>query len=136
MAYQNRLKSDDLEAMVKANVYQNRESLPNNFFKTIPDKALAMQTLQMFKDSYILDYINVEEIDVSDPMDIDEKVIESKIVMNIKITSNRWAWRRTLPPTTWAKNLKNSCRPSRSWKRLLVRDSGGGEPYVIYDEDF
>ena len=43
-----------------------------------------MQTLQMFKDSYLLDYINVEDIDVSDPMDIDEKVIESKIVMNIK----------------------------------------------------
>lgn len=84
VAYQNRLKSDDLEAIVKANIYQNRESLPNNFFKTIPDKALAKQTLQMFKDSYILDYINVEDIDVSDPMDIDEKVIESKIVMNIK----------------------------------------------------
>ena len=31
-----------------------------------------------------MDYINVEDIDVSDPLDVDESVIESKIVMNIK----------------------------------------------------
>ena len=84
LAYQQRLKADDLESMIKANVYSHRDALPNNFFKTIPDKALALRTIQMFKDEYLLDYINVEEIDVSDPMDIDEKVIETKIVMNIK----------------------------------------------------
>ena len=84
LAYNQRLKVDDLEEMIKARVYDHRESLPNNFFKTIPDKALAMRTIQMFKDSYLLDYINVEDIDVSDPMDIDESVIESTIVMNIK----------------------------------------------------
>ena len=38
----------------------------------------------MFKDSYLLDYINVEDIDESDPIDIDEAVIEKSIVMNIK----------------------------------------------------
>lgn len=84
LAYDQRLKVDDLEEMIKARVYDHRASLPNNFFKTIPDKALAMRTIQMFKDSYLLDYINVEDIDASDPMDIDENVIESKIVMNIK----------------------------------------------------
>jgi predicted nuclease of restriction endonuclease-like (RecB) superfamily len=84
LAYQQRLKADDLESMIKANVYSHKDALPNNFFKTIPDKALALRTIQMFKDEYLLDYINVEEIDVSDPMDIDEKVIETKIVMNIK----------------------------------------------------
>ena len=84
LAYNQRLTLDDLEEMIKARVYDHRASLPNNFFKAIPDKALAMRTIQMFKDSYLLDYINVEDIDVSDPMDIDESVIESKIVMNIK----------------------------------------------------
>ena len=84
LAYNQRLKVDDLEEMIKAHVYNHRASLPNNFFKTIPDKALAMRTIQMFRDSYLLDYINVEDIDVSDPMDVDESVIESKIVMNIK----------------------------------------------------
>ena len=84
LAYNQRLKVEDLEEMIKAHVYDHRASLPNNFFKTIPDKALAMRTIQMFKDSYLLDYINVEDIDVSDPLDVDESVIESKIVMNIK----------------------------------------------------
>ena len=84
LAYSQRLKVEDLEEMIKARVYDHKESLPNNFFKAIPDKALAMRTIQMFKDSYLLDYINVEDIDVSDPMDIDESVIESSIVMNIK----------------------------------------------------
>lgn len=84
LAYNQRLKVEDLEEMIKARVYDHRAFLPNNFFKTIPDKALAMRTIQMFKDSYLLDYINVEDIDVSDPMDIDESVIETSIVMNIK----------------------------------------------------
>lgn len=84
LAYNQRLKVEDLEEMIKARVYEHRASLPNNFFKTIPDKTLAMRTIRMFKDSYLLDYINVEDIDVSDPMDIDESVIESSIVMNIK----------------------------------------------------
>ena len=84
LAYNQRLKVEDFEEMIKAHVYDHRASLPNNFFKTIPDKALAMRTIQMFKDSYLLDYINVEDIDVSDPLDVDESVIESKIVMNIK----------------------------------------------------
>ena len=84
LAYNQRLTLDDLEEMIKAHVYDHRASLPNNFFKAIPDKALAMRTIQMFKDSYLLDYINVEDIDVSDPLDVDESVIESKIVMNIK----------------------------------------------------
>ena len=84
LAYQQRLKVDDLEAIIKAKTYDHRQALPNNFSKAIPDKTLALRTLQMFKDSYLLDYINVEDIDVSDPIDVDEKVIESKIVMNIK----------------------------------------------------
>ena len=84
LAYQQRLRVDDLEEIVKAKTYDHRQALPNTFFKAIPDKALAIRTLQMFKDSYLLDYINVEDIDVSDPIDVDEKIIESKIVMNIK----------------------------------------------------
>ena len=84
LAYQQRMKADDLEDIIKANIYEHRNALPNNFFKAIPDRTLAMRTLQMFKDSYLLDYINVEDIDASDPIDVDERVIEQSIVMNIK----------------------------------------------------
>lgn len=84
LAYNQRLKVDDLETLLKAKVYEKQDRIPSNFFKTIPDKKLAMQTLQMFKDQYMLDFINVEEIDEMDPEDIDERVIEKQIVMNIK----------------------------------------------------
>ena len=85
LAYQNRLIADDLEQKIRVeHTYENQDALPNNFFKTIPDKQLAFRTLRMFKDSYLLDYINVEDIDESDPIDIDEAVIEKSIVMNIK----------------------------------------------------
>lgn len=84
LAYQQRLTVDGLERMIKSDAYKHQETLPNNFLQTIPDKQMALRTLKMFKDSYLLDYINVEEIDESDPEDVDEKVIESKIVMNIK----------------------------------------------------
>ena len=84
IAYQNRMKADDLESAIKNRVYNHRNALPNNFFKTIPDRQLALRTIQTFKDSYLLDYINVEDIDESDPINVDERVIESKIVMNIK----------------------------------------------------
>lgn len=84
LAYNQRLKVDDLETLLKAKVYEKQDRIPSNFFKTIPDKKLAMQTLQMFKDQYLLDFINVEEIDEMDSEDIDERVIEKQIVMNIK----------------------------------------------------
>ena len=85
LAYQNRLIADDLEQKIRVeHTYENQDALSNNFFKTIPDKQLAFRTLRMFKDSYLLDYINVEDIDESDPIDIDEAVIEKSIVMNIK----------------------------------------------------
>ena len=83
LAYDHRLKVSELEKLLKADVYSHRGTLPSNFFHTISDKQLAMRTLMMFKDEYLLDFINVEDIDVMDPLDIDESVIEKEIVMNI-----------------------------------------------------
>lgn len=83
-AYELRLKVDDLKKHIQADLFHHQGHAASNFLRTIPDNRLAMRTLQMFKDEYLLDFINVEEIDVSDPEDIDEKVIENRIVMNIK----------------------------------------------------
>ena len=58
--------------------------LPNNFSSAIPDRRRALQTLQSFKDEYLLDFINVEEIEAQTGEDVDEKVIENAIVAHIK----------------------------------------------------
>lgn len=69
---------------LKADLFHHQGEMSNNFIATIPDKRLAIKTLKMFKDEYLLDFINVEQIDEIDPEDIDERVIENSIVMNIK----------------------------------------------------
>ena len=72
-----------LSSNIDANLFDHRGSLPNNFVKTIPDTVQAFKTIQMFKDEYLLDFINVEEIGVREK-DIDERVFEQQIVHNVK----------------------------------------------------
>ncbi len=51
--------------------------------KNIPDKLQAYRAISMFKDEYLLDFINVEELFVRDK-DRDERLIEQSIVQNVK----------------------------------------------------
>ena len=46
--------------------------------------TMAHAWVQMFKDEYLLDFINVEELCERDKEDIDERVIEREIIHNIK----------------------------------------------------
>jgi len=73
-----------LREMLKADLYHNQSLLPNNFAKAIPDKKSALKALEMFKDEYLLDFINVEEIGERDRADIDEKIVEQAIIHNVK----------------------------------------------------
>lgn len=83
LAAERRLKVDDLEQAIDQDVYSHRANIPNNFTKTIPDTLQAYRSIQMFKDEYLLDFINVEELFVRDK-DRDEKFVENEIMHNIK----------------------------------------------------
>jgi hypothetical protein len=48
------------------------------------DEVLARKAVQMFKDEYQLSFINTEEFGERDIEDIDERVVEQRIVQNIK----------------------------------------------------
>ena len=74
----------ELRDMLKADLFHHQAQMPNNFLKTLPKKQQALKAIEMFKDEYLLDFINVEELGVRDPQDIDERVIENSIVQNIK----------------------------------------------------
>ena len=74
----------ELRDMLKADLFHHQAQMPNNFLKTLPKKQQALRAIEMFKDEYLLDFINVEELGVRDPQDIDERVIENSIVQNIK----------------------------------------------------
>lgn len=48
---------------IKEDDYHHSGSLPNNFLTTIPDAKSARRALRAFKDEYLLDFINTEELD-------------------------------------------------------------------------
>lgn len=73
----------DLRDRLKANLYAVENAAPNNFVQTMPIKD-ARKAIGMFKDEYLLDFINVDEIEVDKAEDVDERVVERAIVMNIK----------------------------------------------------
>lgn len=73
----------DLRDRLKEGLYQKLGAAANNFLQTMPVND-ARKAVGMFKDEYLLDYINVEEMEVDKTEDIDERVIEKAIVRNIK----------------------------------------------------
>lgn len=73
----------DLRNYLKADLYAVQGAAANNFLQTLPVNN-AHKAVGMFKDEYLLDFINVEEMEVSNPDDVDERVIEQAIVRNIK----------------------------------------------------
>ena len=78
-----KVKVDDLEELIKSDLYHHQGNLPNNFRRTIPDQLQAFRAITMFKDEYLLDYINTEELFVRDK-DRQEKVVEQSIINNVK----------------------------------------------------
>ena len=51
-----------LRDYLKADLYSHRGTLPNNFAQTLPDTKQALKAVCSFKDEYLLDFINVEEL--------------------------------------------------------------------------
>ena len=72
-----------LRDVLKAGIPQPGHTTPNNFVQTMPTARQAMKAIRMFKDEYLLDYINVEDIDAQEK-DVDERLVEQRIVHNIK----------------------------------------------------
>lgn len=72
-----------LRDYLKADLYNHRGTLTNNFTTTMPNTKQALKAVNTFKDEYLLDFINVEELDTQDE-DLNERVLEKSIVDNIK----------------------------------------------------
>ncbi len=82
-AADTKAKVEDLEQIINDDLYSHQGELPNNFKKTIPDQLQAYRAITMFKDEYLLDFINTEELFIRDK-DKDERLIEQRIVQNVK----------------------------------------------------
>ena len=73
-----------LIASIARDDYHHQGSLPNNFMQTLPAAEQAIRAINTFKDEYLLDYINVEELGIRDRQDVDERVVENAIIHNVK----------------------------------------------------
>lgn len=63
-----------LKARLNEDLYKHKGALASNFSVTLPDDTQYMKAIRMFKDEYFLDFINTEELDLTDPGDLDERV--------------------------------------------------------------
>ncbi len=68
---------------MKDDLYAKRGSLPSNFLRAIPEAEYAIKAVMAFKDEYMLEMVNLENIGEKE-QDWNEKVIETQIVANIK----------------------------------------------------
>ena len=75
---------EDLEASIARGDYRHQGALPNNFARALPSASQALRAIGAFKDEYLLDFINVEELGARDGQDVDERVVENAIVHDIK----------------------------------------------------
>ena len=71
LCYDQHLKVEEIEQKIADDTFHKQGTLPNNFNQAIPDYKQAFQAIQMFKDEYLLDYINVEQLGERDE-DIDD----------------------------------------------------------------
>ncbi|MDR0972798.1 MAG: PDDEXK nuclease domain-containing protein [Prevotellaceae bacterium] len=82
-AFINRWSKYMLRDRLRAGDFHHQGQMPNNFAQTLPDSRDALKAIAMFKDEYLLDFINVEPLGERDK-DIDERIVENGIVSNIK----------------------------------------------------
>lgn len=68
-----------LQYHLKNKLFRKKGKMPNNFSTAITNENLRATALQSFKDEYLLDFINIQ-----DPGEEDERLIENEIVRNIK----------------------------------------------------
>lgn len=74
---------DTLEQHLKAKDYDHNGALPNNFSKTLSPIALATQAVRAFKDEYLLDFMNLDNIDARYHYETDGRVLLKSMVWEI-----------------------------------------------------
>lgn len=78
------LTPDGIKNCIAQKVFEQKGKLPNNFLQKLPTGNLAKRAILAFKDQYMLDFINVEELGARDIEEVNETVVEQTIVDNIK----------------------------------------------------
>ena len=76
----------ELKDHIAADEYRHIGILANNFEKTLSPMALATHAVRSFKDEYLLDLINLDNVDARYGYETDERVLSKSMVANIEKT--------------------------------------------------
>ena len=77
---------EELKRHLEARDYHHIGALPNNFAKTLAPMALATQAVRSFKDEYLLDLVNLDNVDARYGYETDERVLSKSMVADIEKT--------------------------------------------------
>ena len=78
------LSVEGLKRCINSDDYHHQGSITSNFQSVLPEMSQALRAISTFKDQYMLDFINIEELNARDSDDVDERVLENAIIHNIK----------------------------------------------------
>lgn len=71
---------------LRADDYHHIGALPNNFAKTLSPMALASKAVRSFRDEYLLELVNLDNIDARADQDVDERVLSKSLVADVEKT--------------------------------------------------
>ncbi len=77
---------EQLQQHLRADDYHHIGALPNNFGKTLSPMALATKAVRSFRDEYLLELVNLDNVDAVHDQDVDERVLSKGLVANIEKT--------------------------------------------------
>ena len=77
---------EQLQQHLRADDYHHIGALPNNFAKTLSPMALATKAVRSFRDEYLLELVNLDNVDARADQDVDERVLSKALVADVEKT--------------------------------------------------
>ena len=71
---------------LRADDYHLIGALPNNFEKTLSPMAQATRAVRSFRDEYLLELVNLDNVDARGDQDVDERVLSKTLVADVEKT--------------------------------------------------
>ncbi len=71
---------------LRADDYHHIGALPNNFGKALSPMALATKAVRSFRDEYLLELVNLDNVDARGDQDVDERVLSKALVADVEKT--------------------------------------------------
>ena len=77
---------EQLQQHLRTDDYHHIGALPNNFEKTLSPMALASKAVRSFRDEYLLELVNLDNVDARADQDVDERVLSKALVADVEKT--------------------------------------------------